>query len=615
MFDLRDICIHKESNFRAEGFDDMLCLIQRTQDRRCARENAKSLIKMGPRRPLRDQRFALIALSFVTFSMAVIAQTSPSASLLTEQEAVELARSANRPTKSTSIGIDRAIQSVRQAKTAYFPQTNLYMMSGHPLAGFSFTIPAGALGTYPSTGPLPSQNEHVSENPQFSGMIIGTVEQPLTQLYTTHLAVASARVDQKIATEQLRSQYQSLTGQVRQTYHQICVLEVQIDSDTEQIRALEEALRNTENNAAQGTALRSDVLQAQAALAQARYNLASDQNARINSREQLNYQLARDVDTDFAVEVLPPVEQDEMSLADARATALKQRPELREARLQEQKADLAIRQEKMSDLQNIYVPSPSGSQKIPLRAVSEMQPMLTTQLIRRQEHFRTVGVHTWPLHGVLPFEIMKQALPQLTALEKTLPPGYKMVIGGSLAKQQQGFQNLAVVMLISIVGIYIALLSQFKNAIKPLLVFAAVPYGIVGAIICLTVTGTPFGFMAFLGITSLIGVIVSHIIVLFDFIEERREAGEPIERALVDAGIERLRPVLITAGATIFALFPLAIHGGPLWQPLCYAQIGGLAVATFITLLLVPVLYSIAVLDLKIVRWEQPHEQLLAFQD
>jgi len=126
---------------------------------------------------------------------------------------------------------------------------------------------------------------------------------------------------------------------------------VQIDSDTEQIRALEEALRNTENNAAQGTALRSDVLQAQAALAQARYSLASDQNARINSREQLNYQLARDVDTDFAVEVLPPVSQDEMSLADARATALKERPELREAQLQEQKADLAVRQEKAT-----YIP-------------------------------------------------------------------------------------------------------------------------------------------------------------------------------------------------------------------------------------------------------------------
>jgi multidrug efflux pump subunit AcrB len=104
-------------------------------------------------------------------------------------------------------------------------------------------------------------------------------------------------------------------------------------------------------------------------------------------------------------------------------------------------------------------------------------------------------------------------------------------------------------------------------------------------------------------VASLIGVIVSHVIVLFDFIEELREQGEPFEQAVRDAGIERLRPVLITVGATILALFPLASHGGPLWQPLCYAQIGGLAVATFITLLLVPVFYSIAVLDLKIVKW------------
>jgi len=100
------------------------------------------------------------------------------------------------------------------------------------------------------------------------------------------------------------------------------------------------------------------------------------------------------------------------------------------------------------------------------------------------------------------------------------------------------------------------------------------------------------------------GMIVSHVIVLFDFIEDRRGKGARFEQAIRDAGIERLRPVLITVGATILALFPLASHGGPRWQPLCYAQIGGLTVATFITLLLVPVLYSIAVLDLRIVKWE-----------
>ncbi len=127
----------------------------------------------------------------------------------------------------------------------------------------------------------------------------------------------------------------------------------------------------------------------------------------------------------------------------------------------------------------------------------------------------------------------------------------------------------------------------------------------VGAIIALGIMGAPFGFMAFLGVVSLVGVIVSHVIVLFDFIEEAREKGEGLEEALLDAGILRLRPVLITVGATVFALVPLALHGGPLWEPLCYAQIGGLAVATVITLLLVPVFNSIAVLDLNIVKWER----------
>ena len=257
----------------------------------------------------------------------------------------------------------------------------------------------------------------------------------------------------------------------------------------------------------------------------------------------------------------------------------------------------------LSDVENLYVYSSQGQQKVPLRSVSSVVNQMVTERIHRQEHFRTIGVHVFPQPGVLPSEILRQATPQLTQFRRRMPAGYRMEIGGEQAKQQDGFANLVKVLLISLLGIYGALLLQFGNAVKPLLVFAAAPYGVVGALLCLALMGTPFGFMAFLGIASLIGVIVSHVIVLFDFIEEMHEKGEPFEQAIRDAGIERLRPVLITVGATILALFPLASHGGPLWQPLCFAQIGGLAVATFITLLLVPVLYSIAVLDLKIVKW------------
>ena len=179
----------------------------------------------------------------------------------------------------------------------------------------------------------------------------------------------------------------------------------------------------------------------------------------------------------------------------------------------------------------------------------------------------------------------------------------EMEIGGEEESQVSGFKELAIVMGISIAAIFLALVFQFKHAFKPLIVFAAIPYGMVGAIAALWIMGAPFGFMAFLGIVSLVGVIVSHIIVLFDFIEEKHLEGEPLHEALLDAGIMRLRPVLITVGATVIALFPLAAHGGPLWEPMCYAQIGGLTAATFITLILVPVIYSIFVLDLKLVKW------------
>jgi multidrug efflux pump subunit AcrB len=258
----------------------------------------------------------------------------------------------------------------------------------------------------------------------------------------------------------------------------------------------------------------------------------------------------------------------------------------------------------LGQIENLYVYSSQQNTRVPLLSVATVSNILETGRIRRREHFRTISVLCFPAPGVLASEVLGPAQAKLNDLQKNLPPGYQLEIGGEQAKQVDGFLNLAAVLLISLVGIYLALLIQFNNAVKPLLVFAAAPYGAIGALIALTIMHTPFGFMAFLGVASLIGVIVSHVIVLFDFIEEMHEKGEPLERALPDAGIERIRPVLITVSATILALFPLALEGGPLWKPLCYAQIGGLAVATFITLLLVPVFYSIFVLDLKWIKWE-----------
>jgi multidrug efflux pump subunit AcrB len=258
----------------------------------------------------------------------------------------------------------------------------------------------------------------------------------------------------------------------------------------------------------------------------------------------------------------------------------------------------------LGDLRNLYVYSTQGSSKIPLQQIASLSTGMRPEKINRRNQFRTITVGAYPKPGVLSSEVLLASKPALDSFVAKLPLGVKFKIAGEQEKQQDGFFELVIVLGTSVALIFLALAVQFQNAIKPFLVFGAIPYGMVGAIIALGIMGAPFGFMAFLGVVSLVGVIVSHVIVLFDFIEEAREKGETLEEALLDAGILRLRPVLITVGATVFALVPLALHGGPLWEPLCYAQIGGLAVATVITLLLVPVFYSIAVLDLKIVKWE-----------
>jgi multidrug efflux pump subunit AcrB len=259
----------------------------------------------------------------------------------------------------------------------------------------------------------------------------------------------------------------------------------------------------------------------------------------------------------------------------------------------------------LADLQNLYIFSSQGTAKVPLGQVSSMSYQMEAQKLRRREHFRTITAEAYPIPGVLSSEAMHAIRPQLADFKKRLPPGYHMQIGGEEESQIDGFKNLGLVMVVSIAAIFLALVFQFKNAVKPFLVFAAIPYGMVGALAALYVMRTPFGFMAFMGVASLVGVIVSHIIVLFEFIEERHALGEPFREAMLDSGILRLRPVLITVGATVIALFPLAYRGGPLWEPMCYTQIGGLLLATIITKVLVPVLYAIFVLDLKILKWEE----------
>ena len=262
--------------------------------------------------------------------------------------------------------------------------------------------------------------------------------------------------------------------------------------------------------------------------------------------------------------------------------------------------------ETVTDLRQLYVYSSQAPTTFTLGQIARLTYSHEMAVIRRVNQYRAINVAALPAPGHLASDVTEPLMPRLREFEQQLPQGYRFEIVGELKEQLRGQQQSLIVLLSSVIAIYLALVFQFKNAIKPFIVFAAIPFGAVGAFASLWVMGMPMGFLAILGITSLIGVIVSHVIVLFDFIEEQHERGAPLQDALIEAGIRRIRPVLITVGATVLALFPLALHGGPLWEALCYAQIGGLSLATAVTLFLVPVFYSVFVLDLKVVRWHAP---------
>jgi multidrug efflux pump subunit AcrB len=269
----------------------------------------------------------------------------------------------------------------------------------------------------------------------------------------------------------------------------------------------------------------------------------------------------------------------------------------------------ASERQRLSDVDNLYVYSGRDPNvKVPLRQISQLDFAGATAKILRRNHVRTITVGAYPTAGSMPSEVLAQIQPDLEKLKAELPPGYTLEIGGEKHEQEKSFAQLVVVLVISVLSIFMALVFQFRSATKPLVVFAAIPFGIVAALLSLRVMGSAFGFMAFLGIISLIGVIVSHVIVLFDYVEEEHERGAPLDEALIDAGVMRLRPVLVTVAATVLGLVPLAMHGGPLWEPLCWVQIGGLSFATVVTLIIVPVLYAIFVLDLKLIQWGRPRE-------
>ncbi|WP_434588672.1 efflux RND transporter permease subunit [Streptomyces sp. A5-4] len=185
---------------------------------------------------------------------------------------------------------------------------------------------------------------------------------------------------------------------------------------------------------------------------------------------------------------------------------------------------------------------------------------------------------------------------KITELEKKLPEGASVEIGGVSSDQDEAFVQLGLAMLAAIAIVFMLLVATFRSLIQPLILLVSIPFAATGAIGLLLLTGTPMGVPAMIGMLMLIGIVVTNAIVLIDLINQYRTQGLGVVEAVLEGGRHRLRPILMTALATIFALLPMALgitgEGGFISKPLAIVVIGGLITSTLLTLLLVPTLYA-----------------------
>jgi multidrug efflux pump subunit AcrB len=181
--------------------------------------------------------------------------------------------------------------------------------------------------------------------------------------------------------------------------------------------------------------------------------------------------------------------------------------------------------------------------------------------------------------------------------EQHLPAGVTATLGGASAEQQEAFSQLGLAMLLAIGLVFLIMVAAFRSLVQPLILLVSIPFAATGAVGALLLTDTPLGVPAMVGLLMLIGIVVTNAIVLIDLINQYRQRGEELRPAIVDGARLRLRPILMTACATIFALLPMALSltggGAFISRPLAVVVIGGLVSSTILTLLLVPVLYSL----------------------
>jgi multidrug efflux pump subunit AcrB len=255
--------------------------------------------------------------------------------------------------------------------------------------------------------------------------------------------------------------------------------------------------------------------------------------------------------------------------------------------------------QRVDQLRGLPVAFARDGTPISLDSVATIEQVFNPEIIRRQNLQRReavfAGVKDRPA-GDVGNDVQK------LVKDTILPPGYTFDIGGEAQQQQEAFAGLVSAMVLAVIFIYIVLASQFGSFLQPIAIMASLPLALIGVMLALLFWRSTLNVFSMIGLVMLMGLVTKNAILLVDFANHARKAGATVPEALLQAGLIRMRPILMTTSAMVFGMLPLALalnDGGEIQAPMGRAIIGGVITSTLLTLIVVPVLYSYLVREKK----------------
>jgi len=243
----------------------------------------------------------------------------------------------------------------------------------------------------------------------------------------------------------------------------------------------------------------------------------------------------------------------------------------------------------ITDITNAYVPTNTG-RAIPLTQIAHVEFDWEPGVMWREGRNYAVTVQGDVAEGLQGATVTKAVWPKLDELQKQMPTGYHIEIAGAVEESSKGQGSIAAGVPIMLFITFTLLMLQLQSFSRAMLVFLTGPLGIAGVAMALLVLNRPFGFVALLGVIALMGMIMRNSVILIDQIEQDRARGVPDWSAIVESAVRRFRPIVLTAAAAVLAMIPLS--RSVFWGPMAVAIMGGLIVATVLTLLALPAMYA-----------------------